>query len=680
MSPLKLSLGKLLDSSATYLYRRSRTEDYQQVTQFVKQYFSYRHMHINRSFKPSKESQILESTQEQNSFSTMDSQPESIDSSTLSKRAQKRLARSQKYAQQQKQRKAEQKKMAQNDDAGYCKEDFYQSTYYFENGLRKVYPYTFTFATFAKGRWVGRTIENVLEKEFGFDQPEDLEKAFNTGQIHVNNKQVGPDYIVRDCDHLSHKIHRHENPVTWAPIEIIKDTEELVVINKPSSIPCHPCGRYRFNSIVFILGKEMGYTNLRNIYRLDRLTSGVLMLAKTTETTKILEDQVANRHVQKEYVCRVAGKFPEGLIVVEQPLRALSNKLRLQIVCPTGKASRTEFELINYNGKSSVVRCKPLTGRTHQIRVHLQYLGHPIINDVFYNNAAWGPGNGKGGNYEVPFEDVCAKILKDHHASLWDGGENPLYFEKVKKMEEEQLKAEKTKIDLSHDTITSSVLIAGNPTNCDSLKASSSLTSESDSIQDCNSAVANNEQDPSRHLGEGSETEPPCKKFKGNQIEGQTNTLTPPTSITSSEDHQTKAVSNLEETSQIENNVTDISGSSKEAATEGECHLTDSSDPHKQLSLDAIEGNSQNSGQSLSDAKSLDTRPGFEMSQWSIDTGCSLCKRIPVEPKERDMVMFLHALKYKGPDWEYETSLPDWAKADWSLEEDFIDEGSVNCR
>ena len=58
---------------------------------------------------------------------------------------------------------------------------------------------------------------------------------------------------------------RHENPVTWAPLEIIKNTEDLIVINKPSSIPCHPCGRYRFNSIVFILGKEMGFTNLRSV-------------------------------------------------------------------------------------------------------------------------------------------------------------------------------------------------------------------------------------------------------------------------------------------------------------------------------------------------------------------------------------------------------------------------------
>ncbi|KAI8746596.1 RNA pseudouridylate synthase domain-containing protein 2, partial [Biomphalaria glabrata] len=200
---------------------------------------------------------------------------------------------------------------AVNDDTSFTEEDLKQSSYYFENGLRKVYPYKFVFATYAKGRWVGRTIYDVLSKEFGFNLPGDLEKAFESGSISVNNNLATADYVLKTNDLISHQTHRHENPVTSAPLEIIANTDDMLVINKPSSIPCHPCGRYRFNSVIFILGKEMGFTNLRNIYRLDRLTSGVLVLCKNVQRTKALMDQVAKRQVQKEYVCRVVGHFPE---------------------------------------------------------------------------------------------------------------------------------------------------------------------------------------------------------------------------------------------------------------------------------------------------------------------------------------------------------------------------------
>ncbi len=81
----------------------------------------------------------------------------------------------------------------------------------------------------------------------------------------------------------------------------------------------------------------------------------------------------------------------------------------------TGKEARTEFERISFNGKTSVVKCYPKTGRTHQIRIHLQYLGHPIVNDPLYNNdAVWGTTNGKNGAYEYTKEQLEQNFLKIH--------------------------------------------------------------------------------------------------------------------------------------------------------------------------------------------------------------------------------------------------------------------------
>ncbi|XP_059164915.1 pseudouridylate synthase RPUSD2-like [Physella acuta] len=499
-------------------------------------------------------------------------------SKPLSKNAMKKMARAQKHSELKKQRR-EEMRLNQKDDAGYSPEDLKDSSYYFENGLRKVYPYTYIFATHAKGRWVGRTLLEVLEKEFGYDQPGDLEKAFESGMIHVNNNRVPSDYRLKDCDFISHKTHRHENPVTAAPIEIIENSEDLLVVNKPSSIPCHPCGRYRFNSLVFILGKEMGLVNLRNIYRLDRLTSGILILGKSIEKTRVLMNQIAKRQVQKEYVCRVVGKFPEGTVTVDQPLMPLSNKLRLQVVSPKGKSSQTTFTRLSYNNKTSVVRCVPHTGRTHQIRVHLQYLGHPIINDMFYNSEAWGPNKGKGGVYELNFDEVCQRILSEHHVTLWDGGENPLYEEKLKEMQ--------------------------------SLAAVDDLTNTK--------CIEQIQQVPREQISES----PVCVE---SHTDGQKNS---------------------------DNFL---------------CHEP----PIKRLKTETVQ--SDPGGETADGATSPPeaTQPGFDMARWSVDPACDLCKKKPVDPGEKNLVIFLHALRYKGPGWEYETSLPEWAKEDWNREDDYI--------
>jgi len=316
-----------------------------------------------------------------------------------------------------------------------------ETEYYFENGLRKVYPYCYVFSCYAKGRWVNRNIGEVIGSEFGLDSDDEMENAFKEGRITVNNQKVSEDYKLQNHDYLSHKLHRHENPVTAAPIEILADTDNVLVVNKPSSIPTHPCGRYRYNSMQSILKKEYGYPNLLTTHRLDRLTSGVLIFSKTYEQATHFKELLTQRQMEKEYVCRVEGEFPEGNIKVDQPLEALWNKVRLQIISPKGKPSCTHFKRLSFNGRSSVVRCYPKTGRTHQIRVHLQYLGHPIINDYFYNSAAWGPNGGKGGDYKVDFQELCKKITEEHMATVWEKGENPLYVQKFGNQEFSQVNA-----------------------------------------------------------------------------------------------------------------------------------------------------------------------------------------------------------------------------------------------
>ena len=111
-------------------------------------------------------------------------------------------------------------------------------------------------------------------------------------------------------DQLANVVHRHEVPVTAENIKIVHIDNDLVVVNKPASIPVHPCGRYRHNTMVFILAKEYGLKDLRTIHRLDRLTSGILLFGRNAGKARELEQQIRTRKVRKSYVCRVEGEFP----------------------------------------------------------------------------------------------------------------------------------------------------------------------------------------------------------------------------------------------------------------------------------------------------------------------------------------------------------------------------------
>lgn len=247
--------------------------------------------------------------------------------------------------------------------------------------------------------------------------------AITSGAIHLNGLPVpSPSTIVKNGDIISHTLHRHEPPVTAQPIGIVHEDEGLIVINKPAGVPVHPTGRYNYNSLTEILRAERGHGfNPLPCNRLDRLTSGVMFIAKHKKAADAVTKQLMARTVRKEYVARVRGEFPEGDVVCEQPILQISPKLGLNRVRANGKEARTVFKRLAYypaveGGRQqgySIVRCRPLTGRTHQLRVHLQFLGHPISNDPIYSNQkVFGPDLGKSSDTDIDDEDIMTRLSK----------------------------------------------------------------------------------------------------------------------------------------------------------------------------------------------------------------------------------------------------------------------------
>ena len=217
-------------------------------------------------------------------------------------------------------------------------------------------------------------------------------------------------------------MHRHEPAVPADPVTVVHEDAQVLVVSKPAGMPVHPCGRYRHNTVLGVLGHTQGHWNLCVTHRLDRPTSGVLLLAKTPAAAAGIRDAMVAHQVSKTYLARVRGRFPDTAAC---DLNILVSQARIGI-CRVdkalGKPAQTAFTRLAYDSDSdsSLVRCLPKTGRMHQIRVHLQCLGHPIVDDTIYTRPEWGSHTGLAATDAVAAR-VADAVERDMRASGADG-------------------------------------------------------------------------------------------------------------------------------------------------------------------------------------------------------------------------------------------------------------------
>uniref|UniRef100_A0ACD5WXC3 Uncharacterized protein n=1 Tax=Avena sativa TaxID=4498 RepID=A0ACD5WXC3_AVESA len=232
---------------------------------------------------------------------------------------------------------------------------------------------------------------------------------------------VHVDYIVKSSQKISHFLHRHEPPVLGGNIVILQNKVDVVTVCKPASVPVHPCGQYRKNTVVGIMQAEHGLTPLFPVHRLDRLVSGLLIFAKSADRAECFRQQIEANLLQKEYVAKVVGVFPEGELSVDANVKLNAREGRSTVeVCdgpgealPSGKQACTKFQRICTDGNHSIVFCKPVTGRTHQIRVHLKHIGYPIANDELYLSGKFCSRSSKGTSIHRVTSVACSSLSSD---------------------------------------------------------------------------------------------------------------------------------------------------------------------------------------------------------------------------------------------------------------------------
>ncbi|KAI5191661.1 hypothetical protein NECID01_1572 [Nematocida sp. AWRm77] len=249
-------------------------------------------------------------------------------------------------------------------------------------------PYVHEFKAYTKERWVQSLLLDVLSTEFKRRSRVYFERAILSGSVKVNHKEVDLLYRLKDGDLITHLVHRHEPPIPTYDIETIYEDEEVLAVCKPSGMPCHPNSGYMKNTVTEIIRHEKSLKFISAVNRLDRQTSGIVLLAKTSQGAVKYHRCIAEREADKWYLCRVKGVFPEEVVDVSLPLHVSRDRCLTAVWMSgeefQGKDSRTLFARVEVENGSSVLLCKPVTGRTHQIRVHLQALGFCIVNDQTY--------------------------------------------------------------------------------------------------------------------------------------------------------------------------------------------------------------------------------------------------------------------------------------------------------
>lgn len=254
------------------------------------------------------------------------------------------------------------------------------------SSVRIVAPYPITHQFKAGGEFEGKSLLEMMSTKFPFRTENEWRKRINASRVYLENRASNPDTLLTQQDEI-----RHHNPAVIEPsvpdeVRIIMDTDDYLAVFKPAPMPMHPGGRYFKNTLKTIL-EEKGYPELKITHRLDSVTSGVVLFAKNKAFAKQVMEAFTNGLVVKEYEATVFGIPAENKITIESKIRRKHGFVfESGEALDSGQLGITKFEVIETSpeSNSSLIRCNPVTGRTHQIRLHLAEWGYPIIDDPIY--------------------------------------------------------------------------------------------------------------------------------------------------------------------------------------------------------------------------------------------------------------------------------------------------------
>jgi len=216
-----------------------------------------------------------------------------------------------------------------------------------------------------------------------------LSKLIDRGNVTVNGETVTkPRYLVKPTDKVRVKLTSSHKKLKKLDLKVIYEDKDVVVIDKPTGVLAHSKGDFNEEETVATWlasrTKASGGNRAGIVHRLDRATSGVMICAKNSEAQAWLQKQFSTRKTKKTYLAVVNGRLSPETAVIDMAIERNPKKPQTFRVGINGKNAVTKYQTLKSGDKYSLVELAPLTGRTHQLRVHLANLSHPVVGDELY--------------------------------------------------------------------------------------------------------------------------------------------------------------------------------------------------------------------------------------------------------------------------------------------------------
>lgn len=245
--------------------------------------------------------------------------------------------------------------------------------------------------------YLNKRLDEVLTSIIGDISRSKVQSMIKGGEVLVNGKKEKPAYIVRIGDVISYEktTSQQLNVVgEEIPLDIIYEDDDVIIINKPQGMVVHPGNGHPTGTLVNALvnySEELAHKEGSEfrpglVHRIDKDTSGLLAIVKNDAAYEALADQLSDHSMHREYIALVKGFIQESDGKIDAPIgRDPKIKTKMCVNLKVGKEAVTFFHVLKrFSGGYTLISCKLRTGRTHQIRVHMDYIGHPVIGDPMY--------------------------------------------------------------------------------------------------------------------------------------------------------------------------------------------------------------------------------------------------------------------------------------------------------
>lgn len=252
-----------------------------------------------------------------------------------------------------------------------------------------------TIKIIGQDKYVGKRIDKVLTQELQDFSRTQIQNMISKGCVEVNGKVMKASYKIELDDEVIVHIPEIESTDILPediPLDVVYEDQDVIVVNKPTGMIVHPsAGIYSgtlVNALLYHchdLSGINGVTRPGIVHRIDKETSGLLMVAKNDRAHQSLSEQLQDHTVVRRYYALVHGLIPHEFGRIEAPIgRDVNDRQKMTCTDKNAKEAITNFKVLERFKDMTLVECRLETGRTHQIRVHMQYIGHPVYGDPQY--------------------------------------------------------------------------------------------------------------------------------------------------------------------------------------------------------------------------------------------------------------------------------------------------------